>query len=162
MSNDTLPVYPMKRVYLKDRTLGSIYMPDETLICKTLELPWLENKRKISCIMEGKYLVTYSDPVQGDDPNTPEDESGGRQYRPYAHYIVHNVPGRSGILIHRGRTPAWSLGCITVGGRFGNYNTPEPTLEDSAEKLRWMVNTLPKKFWLQIEEKNGEPYKLSA
>lgn len=155
---EELPLYLLDRFYLADRTLGSIYGPNAGLICKTLELPWLDNKRSISCIPEGKYLVTYSPPVLKDDPNTEEDESGGRIPRPYAHYIVHKVPGRSGILIHRGKTPEWSKGCITVGGRFGNFTTDEPTLEDSAAKLEWMVNNLPRKFWLMIEAKSGYPY----
>lgn len=103
--------------------------------------------------------MTYSGPVLADDPATEEDESGGRHTRPYGHYIVHNVPGRSGILIHRGKTPEWSQGCITVGGRFGNFNTAEPTLEDSRNKLQWMVDNLPKTFNLLIEAKSGYAYK---
>lgn len=156
---EEIPLYLLDRVYLEDRTLGSIYAPNAGLICKTLELPWLNNQRGISCIKEGKYLVTYSPPVLADDPTTEEDESGGRHPRPYGHYIVHNVPGRSGILIHRGKTPDWSKGCITVGGRFGNFHTSEPTLEDSAAKLEWMTQNLPRKFCLLIEAKSGTPYK---
>lgn len=156
---DNLPQYVLDRVYLVDRVLGSILSPQAGLICKTLELPWLNNQRSISCIPEGEYLVTYSGPVLKDDPNTEEDESGGRHPRPYGHYIVHNVPGRSGILIHRGRTPDWSKGCITVGSRFGNYETEAPTLEDSGPKLQHMVDNLPKRWRLLIEAKSGTPYK---
>lgn len=162
MEEDKLPLYLQEVVYLPTRRLGSIISPQGGIICKTLELPWLENKRGISCIPEGKYLVTYSPPVLEDDPNTEEDESGGRHPRPYGHYIVHNVPGRSGILIHRGKTPSWSKGCITAGSRFGNFNTAEPTLEDSAAKLEWMVQNMPKKYWLLIEQKDGIPYKLAG
>ena len=154
-----LPIYLLDRVYLADRTLGSIISPGGGLICKTLELAWRNNQRSISCIKEGEYLVTYSGPVLKDDPNTEEDESGGRHPRPYGHYIVHGVHGRSGILIHRGRTPDWSKGCITVGSRFGDYNTEAPTLEDSAPKLQHMVDTLPRRFKLLIESKSGTPYK---
>src|SRR5690242_5524876 len=127
MTDEKLPLYRLDRVYLTDRTLGSIYGPNGGIICKTLELPWKNNQRSISCIPEGLYTVTLSGPVLPDDPNTEEDESGGRHPRPYSHYIVHNVKGRSGILIHRGHTPSWSQGCITVGGRFGNYATSAPT-----------------------------------
>lgn len=158
MSEPVLPLFLLERVYLKDRTLGSIISDKGGIIAKTLELPWLNNQRSISCIMEGTYLVTLSGPVLADDPATEEDESGGRHPRPYSHYIVHNVPGRSGILIHRGHTPAWSKGCITVGGRFGDFNTAAPTIEDSASKLQWMVENLPKKFRLMIEAKSGNPY----
>lgn len=148
-----MSLYLLERVYLADRTLGSIISPQGGIICKTLELPWKDNERSVSCIKEGKYRVTLSGPVLEDDPNTEEDESGGRHPRPYSHYIVHNVPGRSGILIHRGATPKWSKGCITVGSRFGNYNTAAPTLEDSAVKLQWMVDNLPKEWELLIEKK---------
>jgi hypothetical protein len=152
------PVYLLDRVYLKDRTLGSIISPQGGLICKTLELPWLNNQRSISCIKEGIYPVWWSAPVNADDPKTEEDESGGRHPRDYAHYIVGNVPGRSGILIHRGHTPSWSKGCITVGGRFGDFNTDAPTIEDSAAKLQWMVENMPKKWRLRIVAKSGIPY----
>lgn len=158
MTDEKLPLYLLDRVYLPDRVLGSIYGPNARLICKTLELPWRQNQRSISCIPEGLYLVTLSGPVLKDDPNTEEDESGGRHPRPYSHYIVHGVKNRSGILIHRGHTPSWSQGCITVGGRFGNYDTAAPTLEDSATKLQWMVDNLPHRFKLLIEPKSGKSY----
>lgn len=148
-----LPQFLLDRVYLEDRTLGSIYDQQGGIICKTLELPDKQNQRSISCIPEGEYLVTYSPPVLKDDPNTPVNESGGRIPRDYEHYIVHNVENRSGILIHRGRTPEWSKGCITVGGRFGNFNTDHPTLEDSKQKLQWMIDNLPKTFRLLIDKK---------
>lgn len=156
---EVLPIYLLDRVYLPDRTLGSILSSQGGIICKTLELKWDGNQRSISCIKEGIYLVTYSDPVLADDPTTEEDESGGRHPRNYGHYIVHKVPGRSGILIHRGHTPSWSKGCITVGSRFGDFNTSKPTLEDSKTKLQWMVDNLPKRFKLRIASKSGFPYK---
>lgn len=148
-----MALYLLDRVYLADRTLGSIYSPQGGLICKTLELPWLENKRSVSCIPEGKYRVTKEKPIPHDDPNTDEDESGGRIYRPYWHFRLHGVPGRSGILIHRGNNPTHSQGCILVGARFGDFNTSLPTLEDSGKKLQWMTDNLPDEFDLLIEKK---------
>ena len=159
MSETTsLPVYLLERIYLKDRTLGSIISEQGGAICKTLELPWLDNARGKSCIKEGTYTVTWSAPVLADDPSTPQDESGGRARRAYEHYIVHNVPGRSGILIHRGLTMAHSQGCILVASRFKDYNTAAPTLEESGAKLDWMTKNMPKKFRLLIEQKDGKPY----
>lgn len=149
-----LPQYLLNRVYLEDRTLGSIIDQRGGLVCKTLELPWKDNQRSISCIPEGEYLVTLSGPVLADDPNTAVDESGGRIPRHYSHYIVHNVPGRSGILIHRGYNPSWSKGCILVAGRFADVNSDAPTLErDSGAKLEWMTQNLPKQFRLLIDKK---------
>jgi hypothetical protein len=151
---DALPQYLLNRVYLEDRTLGSIISPQGGLIAKTLELPWKDNQRSISCIPEGEYLVTTSGPVLKDDPNTEVDESGGRHPRPYSHYIVHDVPGRSGILIHVGYNPLWSQGCILVSTGFANVNSDAPTLEkDSGEKLAWMIENLPKTFRLLIDKK---------
>jgi hypothetical protein len=155
-----LPQYLLDRVYLGDRTLGSIYDSRAGLIAKTLELPWRNNQRSVSCIPEGEYLVTTSGPVLKDDPNTEVDESGGRNPRPYSHYIIHNVPGRSGILIHKGYNPSWSQGCILVSGRFSNNESDSPTLEvDGGKKLQWMIDNLPKTWRLLIEAKSGEPYK---
>lgn len=151
---DALPQFLLERVYLEDRTLGSIYNSQGGIVCKTLELPDKQNQRSISCIPEGEYLITVSGPVIKDDPNTEIDESGGRHPRPYSHYIVHEVPGRSGILIHRGYDPSWSQGCILVSTGFASVKSHAPTLErDSGEKLQWMIDNLPKTFRLLIEKK---------
>lgn len=149
----SLPLYLLDRVYLPDRTLGSIYSPQGGIICKTLELPWLDNKRSISCIPEGTYEVTKQPPIPQDDPNTEEDESGGRHPRPYSHFRFTKVPGRSGILIHRGTDIAHSQGCILVGSRFKDYNTDTPSLAESGVKLQWMVDHLEDKFRLLIQRK---------
>jgi hypothetical protein len=156
---EKLPQYLLDRVYLGDRTLGSIYDTHAGLVCKTLELPWRNNQRSVSCIPEGEYLVTLSGPVLKDDPTTEEDESGGRHPRPYSHYIVHGVSGRSGILIHRGYNPSWSQGCILVASRFSDLQTDSPSLEvDGGKKLQYMVDTLPNRFRLLVEAKSGKPY----
>lgn len=92
-------------------------------------------------------------PIPKDDPNTPEDESGGRHPRAYWHFRLPSVPGRGGILIHRGTDPTDSQGCILVGARFGDFATAYPTLEESGKKLQWMVDNMPDEFELLIEEK---------
>lgn len=153
------PVYLLERVYLKDRTLGSIISSQGGLIAKMLERPWLNNARGKSCIPEGEYLVTWSGPVLKDDPSTDVDESGGRIYRPYEHFIVHGVPGRSGILIHAGTDVHHSEGCLLTGSRFVNENSQTPTLGESRVKLAWMTANMPKRWRLLIEAKSGTPYK---
>jgi hypothetical protein len=159
MSTTKDPLYILERVYLSDRTLGSIISPQGGLICKILERPWLSNERGLSCIPEGVYSVVWSGPVLKDDPDTEVDESGGRIYRPYEHYILPNVPGRSGILIHAGTDVNHSEGCLLVGSRFVNINSPGPTLGESRIKLDWMTDNLPKKWLLKIEAKSGISYK---
>lgn len=158
---EALPQILHERVYLPDRVLGSWISGQGGILCKILELPWRKNARQISCIPEGEYLVTYSDPVLEDDPTTDADESGGRHARPYAHYIINDVPNRSGILVHRGARPSHSHGCQLVSGRFTKIDTPQPELDpaDSGKKLQWLIENLPKAFRLLIEAKSGVPYK---
>lgn len=133
-----METYVLKRVYLPTRVLGSIYDPKGQMIAKTLELPWLENKRAISCIPEGTYKVIKQ-------PPKPD--------RPYPYFRLPSVPGRSGILIHRGTNPTHSKGCILVASRFTNTESVEPVLADSTVKLTWMTNNLPEEFQLTIREK---------
>lgn len=127
----------LERIYLTDRTLGSIYRNGET-IAKTLELPWVQNKRGISCIPEGLYRVIRQDP---------------KPSRPYPYFRLPNIPNRTGILIHRGTEPSHSRGCILTASRFRNINTSQPSLEESGKKLQWMIDNLPEEFELEIRAK---------
>lgn len=128
----------LERVYLPDRTLGSLYLNGET-VAKTLELAWKDNRRGISAIPEGLYTVIKQPPKEG---------------RPYPYFRLPNVVGRSGILIHRGTEPNHSKGCILVASRFRNINTSKPTLEESGKKLQWLIDNLPDKFDLIIRAKS--------
>lgn len=154
-----LITYTEERVYLQDRTLSSVFSPQGGIICKILERPWLDNARGVSCIPEGLYDVIWSGPVLKDDPRTEVDESGGRIYRPYEHFILPRVQGRSGILIHAGTVPGHSQGCLLVGSRFVGVETPFPSLAESRVKLAWMTSNMPRKWKLRILAKSGTPYK---
>lgn len=144
----------IKRVYLQAETLGSWYNNRGLLICKTLELPWKDNQRSISAIPEGRYYVTKEKPIPKDDPNTPIDESGGRKPRDYGHFRLHDVPGRSGILVHRISYVSGLQGCLGVGGRFADLNKDGvPDMADSGAKLEYMYQNLPDEFYLNIAEK---------
>lgn len=131
--------YRLERVYLPTETLGSIYSPSGELICKTMELPWRENKRAISCIPEGIYHVIKQPP---------------KESRPYPYFRLPNVPGRSGILIHRITYVNGLLGCIGVGSRFHDFNKDGvPDMAESSKKLQWMIENMPEEFNLLITEK---------
>ena len=71
-------------------------------MCDTLELPYKDNKRSISCIPAGEYQARLRYPR----------ESGSRDY---LHILVKDVPNRDYILFHRGNTAKDSRGCILVG-----------------------------------------------
>lgn len=129
----------LKRVYLPTETLGSIYNEQGDLICKSMELPWRDNKRSISCIPEGSYHVIKQPP---------------KETRPYPYFRLPNVQGRSGILIHRITYVKDLRGCIGVGGRFVDWNNDGvPDMADSSKKLQWMVDNLPDEFELVITKK---------
>ena len=82
-------------------TLGKLFLNGE-LFCQTLELPYLDNQRSISCIPEGEYKVRL---------RTAKESAT----RDYLHLLVQDVKGRSYILVHIGNFPKDTKGCILVG-----------------------------------------------
>jgi hypothetical protein len=109
-----IPMTTRKKVILTrttahaDRTLGTIHVydgPTEVGRFCCLELPDRGNARNISRIPAGKYRLTP--------------EVGGR-FRD--HFRVHDVPGRDGILGHRGNFPADTRGCLILGLRFADLD----------------------------------------
>ena len=82
-------------------TIGKLYLDGE-MFCYTLELPYLDNQRSISCIPEGQYKVRL---------RTAKESSS----RDYLHLLVQDVEGRSYILVHIGNTARDTRGCILVG-----------------------------------------------
>ena len=85
----------LKRVYHPRGVNGDLLINGE-LVCHTIELPWLNNEKQISCIPEGKYRVSK--------------RFTGRFGW---HLLVHDVEGRSGILIHAANNALREIkGCI--------------------------------------------------
>ena len=82
-------------------TIGELFLNGERF-CDTLELPYKDNQRSISCIPAGQYKVRLRYPR----------ESGTRNY---LHLLVQDVKDRSYILFHRGNTAKDTRGCILVG-----------------------------------------------
>jgi hypothetical protein len=70
------------RTYFPNGTNGEL-LHNNKRVCSTIELPWLENKQRISCIPEGRYELTkrYS-----------------QRYK--QHLFLNNVINREYILIH--------------------------------------------------------------
>lgn len=85
----------IRRIYSPGGTNGHLYV-NGRFHGFTIELPWLNNQHRISCIPEGKYLLKkrYS-------------ERHGR------HLEVTGVPGRDLVLIHPANDAVKELlGCI--------------------------------------------------
>lgn len=130
----------LPRVYLPTETLGSIYDAAGNLLCKTMELPWRENKRAISCIPEGTYRVIKQPPKPGRD---------------YAYFRLPTVKWRTGILIHRITFVKDLKGCIGVGGMFKDLNGDNvPDMIESSKTLQHLIDTLPDEFYLTITKKS--------
>ena len=105
----------MRRVFLLrhsddgTQTLGHLFVYDGTTELArfaTLELPWKNNERNVSCIPAGTYPLR---------PRTT-DKFG-------AHFALDSVPGRSGILIHTGNFASQIRGCILVGLHHDDLNS---------------------------------------
>jgi len=88
------------RTYCRHHTEGELYVDGE-LICLTLEHPWRDNKKGISCVPEGEYRLSKFESIK--HPNT---------------YHVDNVPDRTGILFHVGNGLGDTHGCILTGTEF--------------------------------------------
>lgn len=109
---------------LDDRTLGWMFCLDgHKLLYKfaTLELPWRNNEKNVSCIPVGRYKIT-----------TEDDPKRGFVLR------VHDVPNRDGVLLHRGSLPEHTQGCICYGTDFApDSNSPLgcSAAQDKMERL---------------------------
>lgn len=98
------------RTYYPEGTNGLLSYEGKP-VCKTIELPWRNNKQRASCIPEGKYrLIRRMHQKHGDQLAIP------------------NVPGREAILIHPANFALSELqGCIApvsehIGPGKGNYS----------------------------------------
>jgi hypothetical protein len=109
---------------------------EEIFSCKTLELPWKNNKRYISCIPKGTYEVIKRDSV-----------------KLKKHFHILNVPGRSDILIHIGNYYTQIKGCILVGEEHTDINADGFTdVKSSAKTMAILNQNLPDKFEITISE----------
>ena len=91
----------IRDTFSKNSVIGELFINGER-ICDTLENPWKNNQRNISCIPEGEYPVRLR----------LARESASRDY---LHLLVQEVPNRDWILFHRGNTAKDTSGCILVG-----------------------------------------------
>lgn len=134
----------VKRWYRPLATYGNCQVINELgcaiFDCKTLELPWKENKRSVSCIPEDEYDVVKEGPTVK---------------RPYIYFRVLNVPGRDGILWHPGTYTSHIKGCTLPGEKLLDINEDGVLdITNTAKTLKKLVDLLPDKFKLSIS--NGE------
>lgn len=115
------------------QTLGDLLFNGK-VIAKTLELPWNNNNRRISCIPIGLYkVVRRSTPKYGN------------------HFHVTGVPGRDMILIHNANYHYQLLGCIAPGVDHADINKDGfLDVTNSKATMAMLLRTLPQEFQLAI------------
>ena len=91
----------IRDTFTKESTIGELFLNGERM-CDTLELPWKDNQKNISCIPEGVYKVRLR----------LARESATRDY---LHLLIEDVPNRKWVLVHRGNYASDSRGCVLVG-----------------------------------------------
>ena len=119
--------------YLFNETLGEGQVGDFKFV--TLELPWKNNQRRISCIPPGTYKgVKRTSPKYG------------------LHVHILDVPGRDLILMHNANYVTQLEGCIAVGEEIRDINA-DGTLDvtNSVKTLKKLVSLLPDSFTIIIE-----------
>lgn len=121
------------------QTLGKLTVYDQqgrnVFSCFTMERPWLNNKRRESCIPVGTYkCIKHVSPKFG------------------ACFHVLGVVGRSEILIHKGNYYTDSLGCILPGSGLADLN--KDGLQDvtnSKVTVGKLLELMPQSFYLTIK-----------
>ena len=117
-------------VFVKVMMLTRIYQGDDCCIGKlfdnitgwdTIERPWLNNAKGISCIPEGIYTCSYH--------NTPT--------KPDCWEVL-NVPNRTAILIHTANCAHELEGCIAIGTSHGRLGEDRAVFhsKDAMNELR--------------------------
>lgn len=123
-------------------TQGVLILPSG-VFCNTLELPWRDNKQRISCIPCGEYDVAIR-----------QSPKFGKIYE------VRFVPGRSYILTHSGNLAGDVAkgflshvdGCILLGSRWGVINKQLAILNSRPTVRKFMTELENAPFRLLVED----------
>jgi|TARA_B110000503_G_C7029964_1_gene363569 hypothetical protein len=124
----------IRDTFTENSVIGKLYCNGE-FISHTLELPWNNNKKRVSCIPKGDYKCRVR----------LARESGSRDY---VHLLVENVDNRSHILFHRGNVPSDSKGCILTGTH--RAEEPDKILDSKIAHTYLMKYILGKNLSLNI------------
>jgi|TARA_R100000664_G_C2736515_1_gene125855 hypothetical protein len=101
ISKSNINLLILRETFTDNSTIGELFLNGEKM-CDTLELPYRDNQRSISCIPTGEYKVRLRYPRES-------------ATRDYLHLLVQDVKDRSYILFHRGNSAKDTRGCILVG-----------------------------------------------
>jgi hypothetical protein len=119
------------------QTIGQLHVVEANrvlLTLATLELPWSNNKRGVSCIPTGEYTVRKRiSPKFG------------------LSFIIDDVLNRSYILLHSGNYHTQIKGCVLLGSHFKDINKDGYTdVVSSKKSLEKLLDIMPEEFSLTI------------
>ncbi len=117
------------------QTLGKLFYKGKQ-VAVTLELPFRDNRKGISCVPKGEYKVVR------------------RMSNKYGqHFHLLDVPNRELILIHAGNNFRHTRGCIIVGKSRADLNNDKHLdVNKSQDTLKNLLAILPKKFKLVVAD----------
>lgn len=123
----------LQRTMMPFCTTGDLTCDD--FKCKTLELPWVNNKQEVSCIPAGVYKCRkINSPANGECIE------------------IMDVEGRTHIQIHSANYVKQLLGCIAVGDRHLDFNEDGiPDVTNSRKTLKAFMDYMPFEFELEIK-----------
>lgn len=131
----------IRNSYGNKQTLGTLIIFDGISVvyqCKTLELPWVNNERNISCIPEGDYWVRKR--TAAESPS-----------RDYDHFIVEKVPDRSYILWHAGTYFTHIKGCLLMGQYYNDINDDgQLDIMKTRHTIALLNRILPERFEFKV------------
>jgi len=138
-------VLVLNRTYFPEGTQGVLEWND-TIVCYTIELPWLGNQKRISCIPEGEYVLQ-------------------KRFSPKFQWHLHlkNVPGRDLILIHPSNDAKMELlGCIapvTQHTGIGKGSSSRKAIE-KLKALVYKVMTYNEEVKIRIQSNPSKPLRM--
>ncbi len=107
----------------------------EKMRFKTMELPWKNNQRRISCIPAGRYKVVHR-----------------RSQKYKLHFHITDVPDRSYILIHPANFSRQLMGCIAPGRTFADIDGDGlKDVTHSGDTMNKLLSVMPESFEIIIE-----------
>lgn len=119
----------------KAQTLGEFTIEGHEFKGKTMELEYNDNKKRISCIPPGAYIVK----------KRKSDKYGN-------HFHVTDVPNRDFILIHPANYSRQLLGCIAPGESFVDLDKDGlKDVTNSRKTVDKLLEIMPDEFQLIIK-----------
>ena len=119
----------LDRAYLDNCTIGKLFFRGD-FVCYTIERPWLNNEKNVSCIPAGYYWI---------EPYHSQGHPGCYSLNCEALGVAVTGQHRTYILIHPGNFPSDVDGCIAPGLSLNQSTWGVSDSNDAMDKLRDII-----------------------